>query len=168
MRLVKPGFWLRTAGAWLLLAGLAHLGGHYWSLVLEHGSVGLREFAMTAMRQARSPDPLNPSMWRQFRLYSATLGMLLIFAGSVAVVLAAKSTPTATMRRYALTATVFWTAYFLLCVFVNPVIQPLVIAAVAVPLHGAAYLTAHYAEPTPAPRQASTADSTASTSESSL
>lgn len=166
--MVRPGFWLRLAGAWLLIAGVAHLGGHYWSLVLENGSVGLREFAMTAMRQVRSPDPLNPSMWRQFRLYSATLGLLLLFAGSVSLLLASRGTRVATMRRYALTATAFWTVYFLLCVFVNPVIQPLVIAAVAVPLHGAAYLTATYAEPTAADLEESTAESTASTSESSL
>lgn len=166
--LTSPGLWLRVAGGWLIAAGLAHLGGHYWSLVLENGSIGLREFAMTAMRQARSPDPLHPSMWRQFRLYSATLGLLLLFSGSVAIVLSGRTTAMATMRLYALTATVFWTTYFLLCVFVNPVIQPLVIAAVAVPLHGAAFLAASYAEMTAASRQESTADSTASTSESSL
>lgn len=166
--LAKPHLWLRVAGAWLLAAGLAHLAGHYWSLVLENGSVGMREFAMTTMRQVRSPDPLNPSMWRQFRLYSATLGLLLLFAGSVAVVLSGRETPVGTMRRYALTATLFWTVYFLLCVFVNPVIQPLMIAAVAVPLHGGAYLAASYAEATDASRQESRPASTASTSDSSL
>lgn len=164
----RPGFWLRIAGGWLLLAGLVHLGTHYWSIVLENGSVGLRDLAMTAMRQSRSPDPLTPSMWREFRLYSATVGLLHLFAGSVSLVLAAHGTPLATARRYALTATVFWTAYFLLCVFVNPVIQPLVASAVAVPLHGTAFLAASYAEAAAAARRESTTASTASTSDSSL
>lgn len=166
--LLKPAFWLRVAAGWLLLCGVAHLAGHYWSLVLENGSVGMREFAMTTMRQVRSPDPLNPSMWRQFRLYSATLGLLLLFSGTVNWMLSARGTQISTMRRYALTATVFWTAYCMLCVFMEPVIQPLVIAAVAVPLHGAAFLTASYAETTPTSLQESTAANTASTSDSSL
>jgi hypothetical protein len=46
------------------------------------------------------------------------------------------------MDRVALFGTVFWTAAFIPYAFVDPVIQPIVIAAIAVPLHALAWLTA--------------------------
>ncbi len=46
------------------------------------------------------------------------------------------------LRSYALLGTVFWTAAFIAFAFVDPVIQPIVVAAIAVPLHALAWLTA--------------------------
>jgi len=138
----NPRAWLRIAGGWLLLTGLAHLAAHTWGFVLENGMVGLREFAMNAMQQARSLDPLTPSLWRQFRLFSVSFGLLLLFAGAVNFLIASKSTGIETIRNYGLFATVFWTAAFIPFAFIDPVIQAIVVAVVAVPLHGIAYLTA--------------------------
>ncbi len=47
-----------------------------------------------------------------------------------------------TIRSIALLATVFWTLAFVPYAFVNPVIQPIVVALIAVPLHGIAFLSA--------------------------
>jgi hypothetical protein len=38
--------------------------------------------------------------------------------------------------------TVFWTAAFIPFAFLHPVVQPIVVAAIAVPLHALAWLTA--------------------------
>lgn len=138
----NPRVWLRTAAAWLILAGLSHVGWHVWTLVLENGMVGLRDFAMNAMKQARSPDPLQPSLWRQMRAFSAGFGLLLLFGGAVDALLAGAATPKATQRGYALLATVFWTAAFVPFAFFDPVIQAMVVAAVAVPLHAIAFVAA--------------------------
>ena len=73
----NPRFWLSVAGLWLIAAGCAHTAMHVWTFVLENGIGGLREFAVNAMKQAQSPDPLMPSMWRQFRMYSVSFGLLL-------------------------------------------------------------------------------------------
>ena len=142
----SPRFWLYTAGAWLIALGLAHMAAHTWTFVLENGIGGLREFAMNAMKQARSSDPLTPSMWRLFRMLSVSFGLLLIFTGAANVVLVWTRAPLHTLRAFALFGTVFWTLAFVPFAFVDPVIQPLVAAAVAVPLHGIAYLTAAAAE----------------------
>lgn len=139
----SPRMWLWVAGGWLILGGLAHLGIHVWGFVLENDTAGgLRAFAMDAMKQARSPDPLRPSMWRQFRLYSASLALLFLFAGLVDVILVALAAPRRVVASVTLLQTVFWTVAFIPFAFVDPVLQPLAVVAVAVPLHGIAYLTA--------------------------
>jgi hypothetical protein len=138
----EPRTWLRVAGGWLLLVGFAHLGSHTWTYVLENGMVGMQEFAMNAMKQAQSFDPLRPSLWRQFRVFSVSFALLLLFAGAVNLLIASRGTAQETIRSYALFATVFWTGAFIPFAFVDPVIQPIVVAVVAVPLHGIAYLTA--------------------------
>jgi len=142
----SPRFWLYTAGAWLIALGLAHMAAHVWTFVLENGIGGLREFAMNAMKQANSSDPLTPSMWRLFRMLSVSFGLLLIFAGAANVVLAWSGAPLRTLRVFALFGTVFWTLAFIPFAFVDPVIQPIVAAVVAVPLHAIAYVTAAAAE----------------------
>jgi hypothetical protein len=138
----NPRTWLRIAGGWLLLAGFAHLTSHTWTYVLENGIVGMQEFAMNAMKQAQSFDPLRPTLWRQFRVFSVSFALLLLFAGSVNLLIASRSTATETIRSYALFTTVFWTVAFIPFAFIDPVIQPIVVAVVAVPLHGIAYLVA--------------------------
>jgi len=141
----NPRVWLYIAGAWLIIAGVAHTGAHVWSFVLENGMVGMREFAMNAMKQAQSTDPLAPSLWRQFRLFSVSFGLLLLFAGCANVVLAWTNAPTPTLRAFALFGTIFWTLAFIPFAFIDPVIQSIVVAALAVPLHGLAYVTADQA-----------------------
>lgn len=138
----NPRLWFYLAGAWLIVAGLAHTTAHIWTFVLENGMLGMREFAMNAMKQAPSTDPLAPTLWRQFRLFSVSFGLLLLFAGSANVVLAWTKAPTRTLKAFALFATVFWTLAFIPFAFVDPVIQSIVVAALAVPLHGLAYVTA--------------------------
>lgn len=145
----SPRLWLAIAGAWLIAFGLAHTAAHVWTLVLENGIVGLREFAMNAMKQAYSTDPLAPSMWRMFRVFSVSFGLLLIFAGTANVVLVSTRAPLSTLRSFALFGTVFWTLAFVPFAFIDPVIQPIVAAVIAVPLHAIAYVTAAAAvEPT--------------------
>ena len=117
---------------------------YVWTLVLENGMEGQRAFAMNAMRQAFTDDPLGPTLWRTFRAYSLVLGLLLIFAGSVDVVLAAVRAPPATMRAIGLLATLFWTVTFVPIAFVDPVSIPLVACLLSVPLHGLAFFTADY------------------------
>ena len=135
--------WMYVAGGWLILGGLGHLGYHLWGLVLENDVAGgLREFAMGAMKQAQSPDFLRPSMWTVYRLYSVSMALLWIFGGLVDLVFALKDTPREVRARLALLQTVFWTVAFVPYAFIDPVIQPLMVVAVAVPLHGIAYLTA--------------------------
>ncbi len=138
----SPRFWLTLAGAWLIVAGLAHTAAHIWTFVLENGIGGLRAFAVSAMKQARSPDPLQPSLWRQFRLFSLSFGLLLIFAGAANILVARVGTSRETLRAFALLGTVFWTIAFIPFAFVDPVIQAIVVALVAVPLHSIAYLVA--------------------------
>lgn len=140
----SPRVWLFAAGGWLIVAGLAHAAAHVWTFVLENGMVGLREFAMNAMKQAQSPDPLRPSLWRQFRLFSVSFSLLLLFAGSVNFLLAWTRAPLDFVRTFTLFATVFWTLAFIPFAFVDPVIQSIVVAAVAVPLHAIAFVTADF------------------------
>lgn len=135
--------WLYVAGGWLILGGVAHLGYHVWGIVLENDvSGGLREFAMQAMKQAQSPDPLRPSLWRVFRLFSVSLGLLWLFAGIIDLVAAFGDVPDRVRSMLSLTQTVFWTLAFVPFAFVDPVIQPMVVVGLAVPLHGIAYITA--------------------------
>jgi len=146
----NPRVWLYVAGGWLVFAGLAHLGFHVWGLVLENDSSGgLREFAMNAMKQAQSPDPLRPSMWRVYRLHSVYVGLLWLFAGGVDMVTAVASNSSRLWATVGLGQTAFWTLAFVPAALIDPVIQPLIVAAIAVPLHGIVYLTAEQAEVTP-------------------
>ena len=138
----SPRVWLYAAGAWLVLAGLAHTGSHVWTSVLENGLVGQREFAMNAMKQAYSLDPLQPSMWTTFLAFSVSTSLLLLFSGAVGITLAWIASPPRILRGYALLGTVFWTAAFIPFAFLHPVVQPIVVAAIAVPLHALAWLTA--------------------------
>jgi hypothetical protein len=141
----NPRLWLQVAGAWLVLAGLAHTVAHVWTFVLENGMVGLREFAMNAMKQARSTDPLEPSLWRLFRSLSVSFSLFLLFAGSANIVIARFGANLATLRAFALFGTVFWTIAFVPYAFVDPVIQPIMVALLAVPLHAVAYAAASLA-----------------------
>ncbi len=142
----SPRFWLGVAGGWLLFGGFAHLGYHVWGLVLENDVAGgLREFAAQAMKQAQSPDPLRPSLWRAFRLYSASLALLFLFAGIVDMAAALGDVPHRVRTGIALIQTVFWTVAFVPFAFIDPVIQPLAVVGMAVPLHGIAYITAEAA-----------------------
>ena len=138
----NPRVWLYAAGGWLVLMGLVHTGVHVWTFVLENGILGQREFAMNAMKQATSLDPLQPSMWTTFRAFSVSFSLLLLFSGSTAVMLAWVGSPPGILRSFALFGTVFWTAAFIPYAFVDPVIQSIVVAVIAVPLHALAWLTA--------------------------
>jgi hypothetical protein len=138
----SPRVWLYAAGGWLIIVGLGHLAHHVWSFVLENGMVGLREFAMNAMKQAQSLEPLRPSLWRQFRAFSLAWGLLLLFAGSLDVLAAALRPPATVLRMLALFGTLFWTAAFVPFAFVDPIASTLVASVIAVPLHAIAYLTA--------------------------
>lgn len=142
----NPRFWLSVAGLWLIAAGCAHTAMHVWTFVLENGIGGLREFAVNAMKQAQSPDPLMPSMWRQFRMYSVSFGLLLFLAGSINLLFARTDIPRRFQANVALLGTVLWTIAFIPYAFVDPVIQSIVVAFIAVPLHAIAYLTATLAE----------------------
>ncbi len=138
----NPRVWLYVAGGWLIGAGLLHTAAHIWGFVLENGMLGMREFAMNAMKQARSTDALTPSLWRQFRLFSLSFGLLLLFTGWANVLLPSTSAPARTLRAFALFGMIFWTLAFIPFAFVDPVIQAVVVAAFAVPLHALAYVTA--------------------------
>lgn len=138
----SPRVWLYAAGGWLVLMGLAHTGVHVWTFILENGLIGQREFAMKAMKQAYSLVPLQPTMWATFRAFSVSFSLLLLFSGSAAVMLAWIGSPPRILRSFALFGTVFWTAAFIPYAFPDPVILPIVIAAIAVPLHALAWLTA--------------------------
>lgn len=142
MLLRSPRVWLYAAGGWLIVAGLAHGSHHVWTYALENGMIGLREFAMNAMKQADSFDPLRPSLWRQFRMFSASFSLLLILAGAVDVLLAALPAQASVLRAFALLGTIFWTVAFVPFAFPEPVLHGVAIAAVAVPLHAIAYVTA--------------------------
>lgn len=134
--------WLYAAGGWLILAGLAHVAWHVWAYGLERAMIGQSAFAIGAMKQALSTDPLSPSLWGQFRSFSLGFGLLLLFAGCIDGVLAWTRAPRATIATFALFGTVFWTVAFLSFASMEPVIQPLTATAVAVPMHGIAWLTA--------------------------
>jgi hypothetical protein len=138
-----------AAAGWLLLCAAAHATAHVWLFVLENEFYGLREFAMNAMKQAESLDPLRPSMWRQFRMFSVGFGLLMVFGGVTGLLMAGERTPDETRRAYALTGTVFWTVAFGLFAFVDPVLQAILVSAVAVPLHAIAYVTAERAAEQP-------------------
>jgi hypothetical protein len=137
-----------AAGIWLVLAGVAHTTAHVWSLVLENEMYGMREFAMNAMKQAQSTEPLRPTMWRHFRAMSMAFGLLLLFAGIADIVLAWTRAPDRTLAAFALVATAFWTVAFGLFAFVEPVLQGILVCVVAVPLHAIAYTTADHADRT--------------------
>lgn len=123
----NPRFWLAVAGSWLVVSGLAHTMYHVWTFVLENGVGGLREFAMNAMKQARSPDPLTPSMWRQFRMFSVSFGLLLFFSGGMNLLLSRITVSRAVLAHVALFGTLFWTIAFIPFAFVDPVIQSIVV-----------------------------------------
>ena len=97
---------------------------------------------MNAMKQAYSLDPLQPSMWTTFLAFSVSTSLLPLFSGAVGITLAWIASPPRILRGYALLGTVFWTAAFIPFAFLHPVVQPIVVAAIAVPLHALAWLTA--------------------------
>jgi hypothetical protein len=120
---------------------VAHSAAHVWYYVLENDLVGMRQFAVDAMKQAESLDPLHPSLWRQFRSFSLGFALLLYFSGIADLLLWWTRVPAPTLRVFTLLETVFWTLAFGLFVFVDPVIQPILVAGVAVPLHAIAFVT---------------------------
>jgi hypothetical protein len=138
----NPRVWLYAAGGWLILTGLTHTAAHVWTFVLENGIVGVREFAMNAMKQAQSTDPLSPSLWRLMRTFSLSFSLLLFFVGSANIILPWTRAPARTLSAFSLFCTVFWTIAFVPFAFIDPVIQPIIVSVVAVPLHALAYLTA--------------------------
>ncbi len=138
----NPRVWLVAAGGWLLVAALVHSSMHVWVFVLENELYGLREFAMNAMKQAESPDPLRPSLWRHLRMLSMGYGLLLWFTGVGNLLLWWTEVRTDAVRTFTLLETVFWAFAFGLFAFLDPVLQPLVVSGVAVPLHAIAFLTA--------------------------
>jgi hypothetical protein len=75
-------------------------------------------------------------------MFSVSFSLLLVFGGALDVTFAFLRLPASTLRVLALVGTVFWTVAFVPFAFVDPVIQGIVVAAVAVPLHAIAYLTA--------------------------
>jgi hypothetical protein len=134
-----------AAGLWLVMSAVGHGTAHVWSFVLEHGMYGMREFAMNAMKQAPSAEPLRPTLWGQFRALSMGFGLLLLFAGGVDIMLAWTRAPHRTIASFSLFATAFWTAAFGLFAFVEPLLQGILVSMVAVPLHAIAYTTSEYA-----------------------
>lgn len=138
----NPRVWAFAAGGWLVLMGLAQLGLHVWGVALEHAMVGQRAFAMEAMKQAFFLEPLQPSLWRRHRMLSVSLGLFYVFAGAVPCVLAWLRVEPRVLSTMALFGTVFWTLTFVPYAFFDPVALPLITAAIAVPLHGTAWLTA--------------------------
>ena len=141
----NPRVWMYAAGTWLVLTAIAHGIAHVWSFVMENEMYGMREFAMNAMKQAQSTEPLRPSLWRQFRAMSMGFGLLLLFAGMVDIVLAWTGAANRTLAAFSLLATAFWTVAFGLFAFVEPVLQGVLVCVVAVPLHAIAYTTAEQA-----------------------
>jgi hypothetical protein len=121
--------------------GLLQLGLHVWGIVHEHAMVGQRAFAMEAMQQAFFLDPLQPSLWRTHRMLSASLGLFYLFAGAIPILLAWIRAEPRILSATTLFGTVFWTLTFVPYAFSDPVALPLATAAVAVPLHGTAWLT---------------------------
>jgi hypothetical protein len=134
--------WAFAASGWLVIMGMTQLGLHVWGVVQEHAMQGQREFAMEAMRQAFFPEPLQPSLWRRYRMLSASLGLFYLFAGIVPGLLAWLQADRRVLAGMALFGTVFWTLTFMPYAFSDPVALPLATAAVAVPLHGTMWLTA--------------------------
>ncbi len=142
MMLRNPRIWAFAAGGWLVLMGLAQLALHVWGVALEHAMVGQRAFAMEAMKQAFFLEPLQPSLWRRHRMLSVSLGLFYVFAGFVPCALAWLRVEARVLSTLALFGTVFWTLTFVPYAFFDPVALPLATAAIAVPLHGTAWLTA--------------------------
>lgn len=140
----NPRFWCGAAGAWLLLMGVAQFVLHVWGVALEHAMIGQQDFAMQAMKQAFSLEPLQPSLWRRHRMLSASLGFFFVFAGAVPLLLTALRSDDRTVAAFSLLGTVVWTGAFVAYAFYDPVALPLVTAAMAVPLHGTAWLAATY------------------------
>lgn len=138
----NPRVWLYAAGGWLIVCGVAHAYLHLASFGLERGLEGQQGFAIRVMQSAASLEPLRPSMWTLFRTYSVSLSLLLFFAGAADVLLAWLGAPPRILRAFGLLGTVFWTAAFAPFALVDPVLLPIVVSAVAVPLHGIVWLTA--------------------------
>lgn len=148
MTLRNPRVWCFAAGGWLVAMGLVQLGLHVWGVVFEHAMVGQRGFAMEAMKQAFSLEPLQPSLWRRHRMLSVSLGLFYVFAGAIPCLLAWMRAEPRVLAATTLFGTVFWTLTFVPYAFLDPVALPLATAAVAVPLHGTAWLAATYHEMT--------------------
>lgn len=144
--LANPRVWCFAAGGWLVTMGVAQLAWHLWGVVFEHAMIGQREFAMSAMKQAFFLEPLQPSLWRRHRMLSVSLGLFFVFAGAVPTLLAAVGAGRRVLASFSLFATVFWTLVFVPYAFFDPVAVPLATAALAVPLHGTAWLTATFQE----------------------
>lgn len=140
----NPRIWCWAAGGWLVLMGVAQLAFHVWGVALEHAMIGQQDFAMQAMKQAFSLEPLQPSLWRRHRMLSASLGFFFVFAGAVPMLLATLRSDDRTLAAFSLLGTIAWTGVFIAYAFFDPVALPLVTAALAVPLHGTAWLAATY------------------------
>ena len=138
----NPRTWAFAASGWLVLMGLAQLGLHVWGVVQEHAMQGQRGFAMDAMKQAFFPEPLQPSLWRRYRMLNVSLALFYLFAGAVPGLLAWMRVGPRVLASFALFGTVFWTLTFVPYAFSDPVALPLAAAAVSVPLHGTTWLTA--------------------------
>lgn len=138
----SPRVWAFAASGWLLVMGLTQLGLHVWGVLGEHAMQGQRGFAMDAMKQAFFLEPLQPSLWRRYRMLDASLGLFYVFAGVVPGLLAWLNAESRILAAMALFGTVFWTLTFVPYAFSDPVALPLATAAVSVPLHGTMWLTA--------------------------
>lgn len=138
----NPRVWAYAAGWWLIVAGLVQLVSHVWGVHLEQAMEGQRAFAMDAMKQAFGLQPLRPSLWRTHRMLSASLALLLIYAGAVPIVLTLAGLSTRLLAVFALLGTAFWTAAFAYYAFVDPVVLPLFASGGAVVLHGLIWLAA--------------------------
>lgn len=138
----NPRIWCYAAGGWLIVSGLLHLALHVWGVALEHAMTGQREFAMNAMRQAFFLEPLQPSLWRRYRMLDVSLALFFVFGGGVPCLLAWVRADDRVLAAFALLGTVFWTIVFVPYAFFDPVLLPLLTVAVSVPLHASAWLTA--------------------------
>lgn len=135
-----PRIWAWAAGGWLIVGDIAQAGLHLWQVAGEHGMAGELEFAMNAMKQAFFLEPLQPSLWRRYRMLSGSLALFFVFGGAVPCMLAWLRTDLRTLAAAALLSTVFWTGVFGFYAFFDPVVLPLAVAAVAVPLHATLWL----------------------------
>lgn len=136
--LKRYSFWNKVASYFLIAAGSGHYIGHYVSYEDESQfSVGRLELAKR-MQAYISSGPLPVSMWTMLQMFSLSFGLLFILGGLTSLVLIRPDLPLSSAERLMKFNCIFWGTSFAIFL-IHPVIQPLVISAVASLLYGYAW-----------------------------
>lgn len=131
-------FFFKIGAWWLLVAAAAHSVGHYLFYIDESRFTPERLEVARRMQELVADPVLDGSLWRMLQVFSLSFGLFLLFAGVSSLVLLRGKPGGALLQRMAHFNAIFWGGAFVLIFLIYPMIEPLIIAGVAIILFGLA------------------------------